>query len=304
VLYGLAANRTPGFHFTGNFLQPSFDRISQKDVRVSVDVGAHCAEADGQMNHGAIALIADIAAAAYVRAGESVSTRLATVHLALQFTGEALTGRLEVAAAQESYIAHTTGRQGTGKVHVTAHGKPACFGIASFMVLNPPKGVQLSPMPHRTRDDPLIALPAERELSREELKVLRHAEASLAHVGVHGGSFIRRFWGYEPHAIVGGAACALKNGPHVGNRVGHVQGGVLVGLGAATASAALPASWMLAGVSAWFISPGQGRVIKAKSKIIHHGRLTSVVRTQINGKNNRRVMELVTHHAHCSQHAL
>jgi hypothetical protein len=35
-----------------------------------------------------------------------------------------------------------------------------------------------------------------------------------------------------------------------------------------------------------------------KSRILHHGRLTSVVRTQITGKNNRRVLEVVTTHAH------
>ena len=98
--------------------------------------------------------------------------------------------------------------------------------------------------------------------------------------------------------MTGGASGKLKNGPHVGNRVGHLQGGVTMGLGIATAEAALPASWMLSAVTAWYISPGEGRVIKAKSKIIHHGRLTSVVRTEITGKNNRRVMEMITTHAH------
>jgi len=90
----------------------------------------------------------------------------------------------------------------------------------------------------------------------------------------------------------------LTNGPHVSNRVGHVQGGVTMGLGMATAEGALPADWMISAVSAWFISPCEGRLIKAKSKIIHQGRLTSVVRTQITGKNSRRVMEMITTHAH------
>ncbi|MDH5537698.1 MAG: hypothetical protein OEZ08_19270, partial [Betaproteobacteria bacterium] len=106
------------------------------------------------------------------------------------------------------------------------------------------------------------------------------------------------FWGFEPHAIAGGASCTVKNGPHIGNRVGHVQGGVLIGFAAATAVAALPATWALISISAWYISPGEGRALRAKSKVVHHGRLVSVVQTRITGKNNRRVLEVMTTHAH------
>lgn len=125
---------------------------------------------------------------------------------------------------------------------------------------------------------------------------MRRADEAIA-VSSDGG-FLRRFWGYDTHALTKGAAGTLKNGPHVGNRVGHLQGGITMGLGMATAEAALPPTSMISAVSAWFISPGEGRAIKAKSKIVHHGRLTSVIRTQITGKNNRRVMEMVTTHAH------
>ena len=40
------------------------------------------------------------------------------------------------------------------------------------------------------------------------------------------------------------------------------------------------------------------RLLRDRSKILHHGRLTSVVRTQITGKNNRRVLEVVTTHGY------
>jgi len=164
-------------------------------------------------------------------------------------------------------------------------------------VLKPPKGVALHPMPQRRRGEAVPML-AERELKRDEAKVLSLADAALAAVDMHGGSFIRRFWGYEPHHVAGGASCSVRNGPHIGNRVGHVQGGVLLGLAATTACAVLPAAWALTGVSAWYISPGEGRTLKVRSRILHHGRLTSVVRTQVTGKNNRRVLEVVTTHAH------
>ncbi len=63
----------------------------------------------------------------------------------------------------------------------------------------------------------------------------------------------------------------MKNGAHVGNRVGHVQGGLLVGLGATTARAALPAEWTLASVTCAFVSPGEGEELTAIATIQHQG---------------------------------
>jgi len=302
VLRGLALNRTPGYHYAGNFLDFSFDHVSEQDVRMAMDVGPHVTELNGNVNYGALAVLADIALAANVRAGHTPASRLATVQMNLQFTGAPMSGKLHAASRLQGYVEHITSRQGAGQVTVTSNGKPVCYGVGTFMVLNPPKGVPLYPMTHRKATDTEITPLAEGELARDERKVLELADAALA-ATQKGGAFIRHFWGINAHAITHGAAGALKNGPHVGNRVGHLQGGVTMGLGIATAEAALPATWMLSAVTAWYISPGEGRVIKSKSKIIHHGRLTSVVRTQITGKNNRRVMEMVTTHAHKSDKA-
>ncbi len=297
VLRGLALNRTPGYHFTGNFLNFSFDHNTESDVRMSMEVGPHVAESNGNVNHGALAVLADIALAANVRAGHTPASRLATVQMNLQFTGAPMTGKLQAAAKLQGYVEHITSRQGAGQVVISANGRPVCYGVGTFMVLNPPKGVALYPMSHRKDGDPPVAPLSEDELKRDERKVLEIADAAIA-AAQAGGAFIRHFWGFDTHAITGGAAGKLRNGPHVGNRVGHLQGGVTMGLGIATAETALPATWMLSAVTAWYISPGEGRVIKARSRVIHHGRLTAVVRTEITGKNNRRVMEMITTHAH------
>ena len=305
ILRGLALNRTPGYHFTGNFLSLSFEKNTEQDVRLSMAAGAHNVEANGNVSYGALAVLADIALATNVRAGHTPATRLATVQMNLQFTGAPMTGRLHAASKLQGYVQNVTSVQGAGQVTVMANGKPVCYGVGTFMVLNPPKGVALYPMSHRKDGDADVAPLAEAQLNRDERRVLALTDAALAEMQnetqnkTHrGGSFIRRFWGFDTHAITGGASGKLNNGPHVGNRVGHLQGGVTMGLGIATAETALPASWTLSAVTAWYISPGEGRVIKAKSKIIHHGRLTSVVRTEITGKNKRRVMEMITTHAH------
>ncbi len=89
----------------------------------------------------------------------------------------------------------------------------------------------------------------------------------------------------------------MNNGIHVGNRVGHVQGGLLVGLAATTARAALPDTWTLASVTAAFVSPGESDALEANSTIAHQGRETAVTRTVVSGVGGRRVLEVLTTHA-------
>ncbi len=109
------------------------------------------------------------------------------------------------------------------------------------------------------------------------------ARAALA----AGGDFIGNFWG-------GGKN--LRNGLHAGNRVGHAQGGILVAMAAKNAAAQLPGNWLLSGISALYVSPGQGRTLRAASSVVHRGGLTAVVRTRITAPNRRRVLEVLTTH--------
>ena len=85
-------------------------------------------------------------------------------------------------------------------------------------------------------------------------------------------------------------------GPHCGNRVGHVQGGISFGMAAACACAAVPSTMMLSNVSAWYISPGHGKSLSVRSRVVHAGRSIAVVRTEIKTSSGERVLETVTHH--------
>lgn len=108
--------------------------------------------------------------------------------------------------------------------------------------------------------------------------------------------FIRHFWGFLPEAARGGASCVMPNGPHVGNRVGYVQGGILLGLAAATATAALPETWMLSAVAVAFISPGEGPALQAKASVVHQGQRVSVIRTEVTRSDGRLVLEAMSTH--------
>ena len=105
VLAGIARNRIPGFHFAGNFLEVCYDRVDPLATRVSLEPGAHCVDGSGETSIGAVAMVADIALAASVRAAlDSMTTRLATVSMHLQFTGAAMKGRVEGEGAFQGFI--------------------------------------------------------------------------------------------------------------------------------------------------------------------------------------------------------
>lgn len=283
VLRGIALNRAPGFHFPGNFLDVSFDRVGRKGVRLSIDPGPWSADPSGQTDLGALAILADLALGASVRAQLTRDARVATVSLTLQFTGAPRVGRLKAVGEFQCFFKGTAGRLGLSRVAVTGGAGQICYGTGSFMALAPPPGVTMHPVPLRKRGSPFSLFPDEKKLNQKEKKVLACADAALA----TGVNFIGNFWG---------GAGVLQNGLHAGNRVGHAQGGILIAMAAKSAAAKLAGDWRLGAVTALYISPGEGRTLRAKSKVIHQGRLTAVVNTYVTGKNGRRVLEVVTTH--------
>jgi acyl-coenzyme A thioesterase PaaI-like protein len=253
-------------------------------VRLSLDPGPWCADAQGEADLSALAMLADLALGASIRAQLSRETRIATVSLALQFTGAPRRGRLHARGEFQGFFERAAGHLGLSRVSVAGSAGQICYGTGSFMALQPPRGMKLHPVPLRKRSSPVPRLPDEENLNQEERKILARADAALA----AGGNFIERFWG---------GAGPLVNGLHAGNRVGHAQGGILVAMAAKNAAARLSGHWRLGAVSALYVSPGEGRTLRARSEVVHHGRLTAVVRTRVTGKNRRAVLEVVTTHS-------
>jgi acyl-coenzyme A thioesterase PaaI-like protein len=286
VLRAIAANREPGFHFAGNLLELSFDRVEPHDTRLSLDAAAHLTGADGQLNLGALAMLVDFAIAGAMRSTLAPHQRLATVSLAFELTNVPRTGRLEARATLGGFIREGKGRVGKGSVSVSSGQGVVCVGSGAFMALDPPSGVNLSPVPHRTRDMPPVAPLSAGEYTEEEQEIIARADAALADPRP---SFIERFWGL--------GADSMENGPHVGNRVGHAQGGILLALGALAASRALPEQWRLSGVSGWYLRPGEGSPLSASASVVHEGRLTAALRTLVQAPDGKTVIEVMTTHA-------
>jgi len=291
VLRAIALNRTPGYHFPGNFIDLSFDRVDSANTRLSYET-----DPQDPGNIGSLAVLADFALGTAIRADLDPATRLATVSMTLELAAAPRAGIVRAASRCHGFVGEGYGGIGRSRVSIEDGGGEIGYGSGAFMVLKPPPEVTLHPVPHRKRGDAEPPVLAERDLAPDELRILRHADDALERAAKTGQPFIRHFWGFLPEAAPGGASCVMPNGPHVGNRVGYVQGGILLGLAAATATAALPETWMLSAIAAAFISPGEGSTLKAEAKAVHRGQRVSVIRTEVTRSDGRRVLEVMSTH--------
>lgn len=300
TLAALAGNRTPGFHFAGYFLEFAWPRIGSREATQTLQPGSHCIDASGEVDPGAIGVMVDGALATAARLGIEPGARLATVNLTLQYTGRRIAEFLSMDAALEGFYTRDSVEHAITRGVMTSGGTPVCYATGTFVLLPPPPGVKLAPLPWQiegyTPPEPL----APQELDAKERGVVRDMAAALAKSDADRG-FIERFWGVMPKATAGGAACRVRITPQIGNRVGHVQGGILLGLAQATASAAVPRHPYVSTISAWYVSPGHGRALGVRSKVVHAGRSFAVVKTEIRNSDRSLVLEVVSNHA--STHA-
>jgi acyl-coenzyme A thioesterase PaaI-like protein len=223
--------------------------------------------------------------------------RQATVHLHAQFMGAPLHGDLTAHARMGGYTSGTVARESLTTGTVYAGGVAACQASATFVVLPPPPGVNLAPLPWQREDRGAPVAPLKlKDLEPEEKQVMAACNSALRRAD-HQRAFIEHFWRILPVPGDSGARCTVRLGPQHANRVRHVQGGLLLGLAATNARAAAPRHPRLSAVAAWYISPGQGTALKIASRRFHEGRSFAAVRTEIRNADGSRVLEVVSHHA-------
>lgn len=295
VLRGIAGNRIAGLHFPGYFMDMARPRVASDTVQLALADGPHCRDANGAVDIAALAILADSALATTVRTQIVPGVRLATLHLQMQFTGAPATGDISAQARLLGFSAGGALRRSLSAATLFANGKPVCHASGEFAALDPPRGVKLAPLPWQYAQPPQGAPLDADKLEPHERAILKACDAALAKTSPH-VSFIQHFWGGVPRRTADGARNRVAIGPHIGNRVGHVQGGISFGIAATCACAAAPAAMMLANASAWYISPGRGKSLSVRSRVVHAGRTIAVVRTEIKTTGGERVIEVITHH--------
>lgn len=297
VLKAIALNRTPGYHFCGNFLGLTFESLGDGQARVAMPAQPALVDGKGRVDLCALTVMADFALANAVRGAVSPSARLATVSLNLQLTGEPMTGELTAWGELEGFFKPATGRLGMCRTRIQAGDKVVAFGTGTFMVLPAPDGQTLHPVPWMDRPAPDLPRPAIESLSASEREILDRSRLALNVPDNQTASFWARLLGADVQSTPQGAKAVLTNGPHVGNRVGHVQGGVTLGLALISANAALGKQWRCAGVNASYVSPGMGPTLLSETTVTHRGRLTAVTRSQVISSDGKVVLDVMTHHA-------
>jgi acyl-coenzyme A thioesterase PaaI-like protein len=293
----VALNRTPGYHFCGNFFNLVYDDVDHEHSIVHMDPAAQCADQDGQLSMTAFAMLADMGLATGIRFGLDKTTRLATVSLSLQLTGAPRLGRAAASSKSQGFIQGASAQQGLSQTRITAGNELVCIGHGAFMILPVPGGKVLAPIPWvktKPPENPSLDLST---LTEDEAWVLKRVEQAVSTTEKQGGNFVTHFLGLYPVAQENRASVVIENGAHIANRVKHVQGGIVLALGMETAAAALGADWILSGVTATYISPGEGETISATSTILHRGRMTAVVSTQVMNSTGRKALEVMTTHA-------
>ncbi len=294
VLRAIAANRTPGYHFPGHLLDVHWPAIARARARLALPVAPHVLDVNGNVDFAALAVFADTALGTAARLRDAHHERQATIELSLQLTGVAPAGDITASAMSRDPTPTADDHYALTEARLEAGGRPVAYAFGTFTRLHPPRGVVLAPLPWQREQASVRHAVDEGELDGREREVLERCDAALARAG-GGESFIRCLWGGELVNADAAPTRRLVMGPHATNRVGHVQGGVLVAFAVTNATDAVPARMRLSSVCAWFVGPGVTSLV-ARSTVAHAGRMTTLVRTDVGGSDGTPVLHAVTQH--------
>ena len=296
TLRAISSNRAPGMHFAGYFLDFTPWRFEKDGVEFSVEAGPHCANTAGIINRAALLYAADMALAAANRVYVDPDVRTATLMLRVEFTGEPARGTMQINGRGSGFSPRTALPESVAAGHVICEGREVMRMSGTWVAPPAPPGVVMRGLPwedgENGRDRPLLKKSAletaEKDVMRRVSKAIRLARND---------DLLETLCYPVVKPAPRGAIGKLSVGMHIGNRVGHVQGGFLINAALATAEAAVPRHPIITGASAWYISPGQGKAISVRSTILQSGRNIAVVRTELFNAGRKRVLDVISNHS-------
>jgi acyl-coenzyme A thioesterase PaaI-like protein len=296
ALIALSNNRIPGYHFGGHFVDLHCPCYSTDGVVMEMDSGPHNTNADGTTHLAAMLFLADMALSSSCRVFVDPTRRTATLSIEVRFTGEQARGRLRAETRSEGFSERTALAQAHCTGRVLAQGREIIRTSGTWVAPPAPPGRTLYPLPWEPGyAGAAVSVLKPKELDAAERGVVRRVERALREA--EHGAFMRSLWDPKVRHTPKGATSRLPVGMYVGNRVGHVQGGFTLNTAIATAVAAVPHHPILTAVSAWYISPGQGRALHSRATVLQKGRNVAVVRTEVFATGGARVLEAISNHA-------
>jgi uncharacterized protein (TIGR00369 family) len=277
VLDAIVRSRTPGWSFTGHLLGISYDRVSETNCMLRCVAMDRVYDDNGRIDFGAVAVLGDLALGICCREAADAAVRMATVSMTMTMHGTMGEGDLTARGQLCSYQPRS--RVSTALARIFCGKALLCTVNAVFLALPAPDHLVTTEPLFRgeSREDTDDELTVE-SLSEQEAKIYARVDSG----GVHAGdSFLRRFWGFDIRKRHSGASGRLEVGPHTGNRVGHVQGGILFAFASEVAKKSSGSGFELASMHATYHRPGEGGVLEASALRAHQGRTTEVVNTVV-----------------------
>jgi acyl-coenzyme A thioesterase PaaI-like protein len=291
----LALNRKAGLNFPGVFMEVTGREVRDDALRLEFYDDPLFHDGRGESSWVALGVLADLALGGVTRIKGGPTRRPATVHLAMQMSGAPVVGDLVADAQFVKFTerTHVTQALSTGTIHsgdtLIAHASGA------FVLLDLAKGAEQVTrpwVPPELAREPLEPVEFD-QAEAEALAMCARAEAAASRKH----PFIEHFWCGIPEVHADGADLTVEVTAHLGNRVRHVHGGVLLGAAAYVASAATRSTKRLSNISAYFVSPGLPPRLQVRSRLVQQGRNFSVVRTQIVRPDGKLVLETTSQHA-------
>ena len=296
VLRALSSNRAPGMNFAGYFLAFTPRRFKTDGVEFTVDAAPYCTNADGIVHRAALLFAADMTLAAANRVFLDPNVRTATLMLRVEFTGEPAHGPLEASGRGSGFSPHTALPESVAAGQVLCNGRVVMRMSGTWVSPHAPKGMVMHGLPWEGGlDGAQLPLLKRKDFDAAEKDLVRRVEKAMRNA--HKGDLLASLWNPVVRHTPQGASGRLPVAMHVGNRVGHVQGGLLINAALVTAEAAVPEHPILTGASAWYISPGQGKAISSRATVLQCGRNIALVRTELFNAGRKLVLEVISNHA-------
>jgi len=266
--------------------------VGEDGIDLTFDDGEWSRDARGELNWPSLGVLLDIGLGSVTRLRSPQTQRPATVQLQVQMTGAPMTGH---AVCRARLLEHSGG---AAVKHALSNGTVMCdervvaYVSGAFLMLDLPEGSTQVREPWATED---LVFDREAALDDYERAAVKRC-AAAERAATPDQPFIENFWCGVPKGGEGSARLDVPVSPHLGNRSGHVHGGMLLGMAMQVAGAALAPTMALSNISAWFVKPGQGPRVKVRSKVVQQGRTLAVVRTQITNTEGRLVLEATSQH--------
>jgi acyl-coenzyme A thioesterase PaaI-like protein len=296
----IALNRTPGYHFCGNFVDLEMYHDAVGDSRVVLHTHRGITDENNCISPLAMAVMADFAFASAVRSAcDDPAARLATVTLNLSFTGRAADSDVLSNGQLLSFFENGKGKLGLSRAEIHSDNGLVAFGTSSFMVLPTPPGQTLHPIAWVNAPVKQIQAIPHASLTEHERWIWNKAQAALASENT--GHFLQRFFDLQTETTASGAQATFSNGPHMSNRVGHVQGGITLGAAIMTADAAMGLGWAISGLHANFVRPAVGQSFSVQAVREHRGSLTAVLRISVLNETGDLCLLTQATYARCKQ---